>query len=59
MYFFSHGMFKHSRNQHCVRLNYQVDGQKGYFHMFRSMNIRFFNNMAVTIKAEEELIGRF
>ncbi|CAL4085307.1 unnamed protein product [Meganyctiphanes norvegica] len=50
------GVFKQSRVQHCIRFNYAVDGQSGYFHMLRSMNIRFFNNMAVTVKSEEEVI---
>ncbi|XP_068155595.1 phosphatidylinositide phosphatase SAC2 isoform X3 [Drosophila tropicalis] len=39
----------------CLRLNYSVDGQDGYFHMFRSANLRFFNNMAYVIKTQEEL----
>nr|XP_027213923.1 phosphatidylinositide phosphatase SAC2-like [Penaeus vannamei] len=50
------GMFKQSRPHQCVRFNYLVDGQSGYLHTFRSMNIRFFNNMAITIKSEEEMI---
>ncbi|XP_076043894.1 phosphatidylinositide phosphatase spermathreecae isoform X2 [Oratosquilla oratoria] len=49
-------VFKQSRPYQCIRFNYLVDGQAGYFHMFRSMNVRFFNNMAVTIKSEEEMI---
>uniref|UniRef100_T1JHY8 SAC domain-containing protein n=1 Tax=Strigamia maritima TaxID=126957 RepID=T1JHY8_STRMM len=40
----------------CVRINYQLNFQRGYFHMFRSANTRFFNNMAVPIKTEEEAI---
>ncbi|XP_017081969.1 phosphatidylinositide phosphatase SAC2 isoform X1 [Drosophila eugracilis] len=39
----------------CLRLNYSVDEQEGYFHMFRSANLRFFNNMAYVIKTQEEL----
>ncbi|XP_017007575.2 phosphatidylinositide phosphatase SAC2 isoform X1 [Drosophila takahashii] len=39
----------------CVRLNYSVDEQEGYFHMFRSANLRFFNNMAYVIKTQEEI----
>ncbi|XP_053645587.1 phosphatidylinositide phosphatase SAC2 isoform X2 [Cherax quadricarinatus] len=50
------GMFKQSRPHQCVRFNYLVDGQSGFLQMFRSMNIRFFNNMAITIKSEEEMI---
>ncbi|KAL7728141.1 hypothetical protein ACLKA6_002274 [Drosophila palustris] len=39
----------------CLRLNYCVDDQDGYFHMFRSANLRFFNNAAFVIKTAEEL----
>lgn len=42
----------------CLRLNYTVDGVDGYFHMFRSANIRFFNNMVYVIKTQEEVMGR-
>lgn len=52
-------MFKQSRPHQCVRFNYGVDGQSGFLQMFRSMNIRFFNNMAITIKSEEEMIGKW
>lgn len=40
----------------CLRLNYIVDGQDGYFHMFRSANIRFFNNVVEVIKTHEDII---
>lgn len=40
----------------CIRFNYSVDGNEGYYHMFRSANIRFFNNVAVVIKTHEELM---
>lgn len=43
----------------CLRLNYMVDSTDGYFHMFRSANIRFFNNVAVVIKTQEEVMGKF
>lgn len=39
----------------CLRLNYTVNGEDGYFHMLRSPNIRFFNNVAVVIKTKEEV----
>lgn len=42
----------------CLRINYTVDGVDGYFHMFRSANIRFFNNMAYPIKTQEEISGK-
>ncbi|XP_022213723.2 phosphatidylinositide phosphatase SAC2 isoform X2 [Drosophila obscura] len=49
-------MFQGSAPAHlCLRLNYSVDEQEGYFHMFRSANLRFFNNMAYVIKTQEEL----
>ncbi|XP_076241319.1 phosphatidylinositide phosphatase spermathreecae isoform X2 [Calliopsis andreniformis] len=46
------------KNKHfyCIRINYKVANECGYFHMFRSTNLRFFNNMAVVIKTEEESI---
>ncbi|XP_017752841.1 PREDICTED: phosphatidylinositide phosphatase SAC2 isoform X2 [Eufriesea mexicana] len=46
------------KNKHfyCIRINYKMVNECGYFHMFRSTNLRFFNNMAVVIKTEEESI---
>lgn len=41
---------------HCIRLHYLVNGQGGYFHMFRSTGTRFFNNVAVAMSSEEETI---
>lgn len=56
------GLFQHNKMFQgpapahlCIRLNYAVDGVDGYFHMFRSPNIRFFNNVAVVIKKTEEI----
>jgi hypothetical protein len=40
----------------CVRFHYSIDGVSGYFHMFRSTNTRFFNNMAIPIRNSEEAI---
>lgn len=40
----------------CLRINYTVDGQDGYFHMFRSANIRFFNNVVEVIKTQDEIL---
>lgn len=48
---------KISKGHFCIRLNYAVDGDVGFYHMFRSTNLRFFNNLAVVIKNEEEEIG--
>lgn len=45
--------------QQCIRLNYSIDGIDGYFHMFRSPNIRFFNNVAVVIKTPDEILGKY
>lgn len=39
----------------AIRINYSVNGSEGFFHMFRSPNIRFFNNVAVVIKKSEEI----
>lgn len=44
--------------QLCLRINYAVDGVDGYFHMFRSPNIRFFNNVALVIKTPDEILGK-
>lgn len=40
----------------CIRLNYMMDGVDGYFRMFRSPNIRFFNTTSVVIKKQEEIV---
>lgn len=40
----------------CIRINYTIENVDGFFHMFRSANIRFFNNTAVVIKKNEELV---
>ncbi|XP_016841038.1 phosphatidylinositide phosphatase SAC2 isoform X1 [Nasonia vitripennis] len=48
-------LFK-NKNHYCIRIHYKVAGDCGYFHMFRSTNLRFFNNMAIVIKTEEETI---
>jgi len=47
---------KSSRGHHCLRLNYKVAGQPGYCHTLRATNLRFFNNVAVTVKNEDEMI---
>lgn len=41
---------------YCIRINYTYNGESGYFHMFRSTTLRFFNNMAVVIKTRDEMI---
>ncbi|XP_063369181.1 phosphatidylinositide phosphatase SAC2 [Cydia amplana] len=40
----------------CIRINYTYNNEPGYFHMFRSTTLRFFNNMAVVINTKEEMI---
>ncbi|XP_049880526.1 phosphatidylinositide phosphatase SAC2 isoform X2 [Pectinophora gossypiella] len=40
----------------CIRINYTYGGEPGYFHMFRSTSLRFFNNMAVAINTRDEMI---
>ncbi|XP_046383561.1 phosphatidylinositide phosphatase SAC2 isoform X1 [Ischnura elegans] len=52
----SASLFKQSKHYHCFRLNYRINKESGYFHMFRSTNLRFFNNMAVVVKTEEEMM---
>lgn len=41
---------------HCIRINYLHNHETGYFHMFRSTTLRFFNNMAVAITTRDEMI---
>lgn len=55
----SASLFKSTKGHYCVRLNYRVNDVSGYYHMFRSTNLRFFNNMAVVIRNEEEEIGMY
>ncbi|XP_035729090.1 phosphatidylinositide phosphatase SAC2-like isoform X2 [Vespa mandarinia] len=45
-----------NKHYHCIRISYKMGTEYGYFHMFRSTNLRFFNNMAVVIKTAEESI---
>ena len=47
---------KPKHNKYCIRLHYLVEGLSGYFHMFRSTNTRFFNNMAIPIINTEDEI---
>lgn len=47
-----------NKHYHCIRISYKMGTEYGYFHMFRSTNLRFFNNMAVVIKTAEESIGK-
>ncbi|CAH2009385.1 unnamed protein product [Acanthoscelides obtectus] len=49
-------IFKTSKHRYCIRINYKMNGVDGYYHMFRSTNLRFFNNMAVVIKNTDEEI---
>lgn len=53
---------KYSQNTYsdamCLRINYEENCIKNYFHTFRSANIRFFNNMVYNIKSAEEISGK-
>ncbi|XP_059468988.1 phosphatidylinositide phosphatase SAC2 isoform X2 [Neocloeon triangulifer] len=58
----TNSLFKTSKSpSFCIRIYYQQrndDGEMepGFFHIFRSANLRFFNNLAVAITSEEEAI---
>ncbi|XP_072393622.1 phosphatidylinositide phosphatase SAC2 isoform X3 [Diabrotica undecimpunctata] len=52
----STSLFKTSKHRYSIRINYKVNNVSGYYHMFRSTNFRFFNNMAVVVKNMEEEI---
>lgn len=47
---------KSIKQSYCVRIHYLFNQTTGYFHMFRSSNIRFFNNMAIPVKTVEDAI---
>ncbi|XP_022917953.1 phosphatidylinositide phosphatase SAC2 isoform X2 [Onthophagus taurus] len=49
-------LFKSSKSHFSIRINYKVNDVIGYYHMFRSTNLRFFNNMIVLVRNEEEQI---
>ncbi|XP_075986517.1 phosphatidylinositide phosphatase spermathreecae isoform X2 [Anticarsia gemmatalis] len=53
---FSVGRKSSSEPVYCIRINYTVNNEAGYFHMFRSTTLRFFNNMAVVINTRDEMI---
>ncbi|XP_040570246.1 phosphatidylinositide phosphatase SAC2 [Lepeophtheirus salmonis] len=49
------------RDEHCIRVHYKMRNESGeedlgYFHSFRSTNLRFFNNVPVTVTSEDERI---
>jgi hypothetical protein len=48
--------FMNKVDVHCFRVQYRVGGEAGYHHMFRSTNLRFFNNVAMEIKSEEDRV---
>jgi len=48
--------FLNKTDIHCFRLQYKVGEEFGYHHMFRSTNLRFFNNVATEIKGEDEKV---
>lgn len=58
------GWFQHSKifqitpTPHlCIRINYSTDGGEQFYHMLRSSSLRFFNNVAIIIKTQEEITG--
>ncbi|CAH2096909.1 unnamed protein product [Euphydryas editha] len=53
---FSVGRKSNTEPVHCIRINYTYNNEPGYFHMFRSTSLRFFNNMAVVINTKDEMI---
>ncbi|XP_052745117.1 phosphatidylinositide phosphatase SAC2 [Bicyclus anynana] len=53
---FSVGRKSTTEPVHCIRINYVYNTEAGYFHMFRSTSLRFFNNMAVVINTKDEMI---
>lgn len=59
------GWFQHSKifqitpTPHlCLRINYSVDGVDQFYHMLRSASLRFFNNVAIIIKSQDEIVGQ-
>ncbi|XP_041985567.1 phosphatidylinositide phosphatase SAC2 [Aricia agestis] len=50
------GVGRRSEALHCVRVSYSHEGEAGYYRMFRSTALRFFNNMAVAITTKDEMI---
>uniref|UniRef100_A0A146LP15 Phosphatidylinositide phosphatase SAC2 n=2 Tax=Lygus hesperus TaxID=30085 RepID=A0A146LP15_LYGHE len=52
---FNKGKQKQS-GQQCLRFRYKIDSNCVYSHTFRSSNLRFFNNVAIVIKTEEEML---
>ncbi|XP_050554100.1 phosphatidylinositide phosphatase SAC2 isoform X4 [Spodoptera frugiperda] len=53
---FSVGRKNNPEPVYCVRIHYSCGDEPGYFHMFRSTTLRFFNNMAVVINTRDEMI---
>lgn len=58
------GWFQHSKIFHmtpaphlCLRVSYSVDNGDQFYHMLRSASLRFFNNVAIIIKTQEEITG--
>ena len=44
------------QQSYCIRIHYLYNSATGFFHVFRSSNIRFFNNMALPVKTSEDAI---
>ena len=41
---------------HCFRILHRIGGEEGFHHMFRSTNLRFFNNVATPVLSEDERV---
>lgn len=54
----NNSLFKSSNYKYCIRISYKVNNVSGYYHMFRSTNFRFFNNIAIVMKNPTEVVGK-
>ena len=51
-------LFK-STNFNILRIHYSINEESGYFYSFKSSCFRFFNNLVITMKSNEEQSGYF
>lgn len=54
----NNSLFKSPKYKYCIRISYKVNNVSGYYHMFRSTNFRFFNNIAIVMKNSGEVVGK-
>jgi hypothetical protein len=50
--------FRNKKSFDILRIYYRINNESGYFHSFRASNYRFFNNLVISIKTEDELTGK-